>query len=260
MIWYKAWLETRSRLAWSAFLIVTMLFLHVFTSSDFLKRAPRGEEAGTLATLVQAVFHATAGTLAFRQGLWQMFFILMSALIAPTIGLLMAGSGINTQTFYGMRQGVHPSMIFTLSLPVRRGRWILARAGLGALETTALTLLMLLIPPMLNPLFGTSYSWSVALVAWPFLMLPTMAFYWFSVLLATFLDELWQGLISLAAVGAVAGFSMSGAIPGVQWAGYLTGAHYLMTGTMPWGTILLCTLLSMAFYYAAVAVIERREF
>ncbi len=258
MIWYKAWLETRSRLAWSFFVLGSMVFLHLASAPQFIAKAALDPDRGRFEAFVQSLTSAAPHSQALYTAEWQIGFLLISTVIAPTMGLLMAGSGINTQTFYGMRQGVHPSMIFTLSLPVRRGQWLLTRGGLGAIQTAILALLLVCIPPALTP--GSGYSWKLSLVAWPFLTLGTMVFYWFSVFVATFLDELWQGLVSLTIIGALGGIAISGFGGGIGWIKFLIGGSYLLSGSIPWGGILLSLVLSGIFFYASVAVIERREF
>src|ERR1035438_4342070 len=61
-----------------------------------------------------------------------------SVLLYIFTAIFLAGSGINSQTTYGLTSGFHGSMLFTLSLPVSRRRLLFVRAGLGALQTSAL--------------------------------------------------------------------------------------------------------------------------
>ena len=56
--------------------------------------------------------------------------------------IYLAGSGINSQTMYAATTGFHGSMLFTLSLPASRRRLLFARAGLGALLTLMLIVIM----------------------------------------------------------------------------------------------------------------------
>ena len=56
--------------------------------------------------------------------------------------IFLAGSGVNSQTTYGLTSGSHGSMLFTLSLPVSRRRLLFVRAGLGAIQTSVLVAIL----------------------------------------------------------------------------------------------------------------------
>jgi len=174
MLWYKGWLETRWR-----FLFFTGVM--IVSCAAFGSRAPAHE------------FPGNAGGVRY----------ILYYFVWPVMALLLAGAGINSQTVGGTFQGVHPSMYFTLSLPVTRRRLVAVRAALGAVETLALIALSCgaawaftpllrergAVLPMLTYVAASTVGASVAYSA--------------SVLLATFLDEIWQFYVGCLALGAI---------------------------------------------------------
>jgi hypothetical protein len=102
MLWYKAWLETRWRFGYVAGFVVGTLGIFALIGAS--------KQVGAAMKLESALMYCFAA-------------------------IYLAGSGINTQTFYSARSSFHGSMLFTLSLPVSRLRLFMVRAGLGAAET-----------------------------------------------------------------------------------------------------------------------------
>jgi hypothetical protein len=119
MLWFKAWLETRWRFG---FVVGSILLVWVapFWLPLFGLRVPAGFPASKLWVAIH----------------------LGTVLLYIYAAIFLAGSGINTQTTYSATSGFHPSMLFTLSLPVSRRRLLLVRAGLGALQTSFLVAIM----------------------------------------------------------------------------------------------------------------------
>ena len=77
-------------------------------------------------------------------------------------------------------------------------------------------------------------------------------FYWFSVFLATFLDELWQGMVSLVVLGMLTGFGVAVKAGSLNYMKFMTGG-----GAVGYT---VCLGLSLALAYGSVTVVERREF
>jgi hypothetical protein len=177
---------------------------------------------------------------------------LMLALLAPFVALMLAGSGINTQTGYAMRQGVHPSMIYTLSLPVSRPRLLGVRAGLGWMEMAVIVAAMAAVPPATRFLTHGFFPWAYSLTVVPPVMLGTTVIYCLVVLLATFLDELWHSMVSLTVVFLMVGIEATTGVRGIF--SYIVGRTDSLAAT---GT---CVAISAALLAGAVWVIQRREF
>src|SRR5262245_12552217 len=109
MLWKKGWYETRIRLL---FVLAVVVVIAVLAMSP----APAGAGSGPLvgATTIPAMFAA----------------------------LLLAGAGVKTQLGGLQRsKGLHGSMYYTLSLPVKRTRLFSVRVSLGLAETAVILVL-----------------------------------------------------------------------------------------------------------------------
>src|SRR5215467_12649318 len=168
MLWKKGWHETRTRLL---FVLAVVVAITVLTLTGDPPPAAEG-----LGPLVGA-----------------------TTMPAMAAALLLAGAGIKTQ-LGGLRRskGLHGSMYYTLSLPVKRTRLFSVRVSLGLAETAgilvltwaALLLVHLHIPlpapqtnaPILSDMFkqgGVTFCCA-------------MAVYSLGVFFSAFLDEVYQ--------------------------------------------------------------------
>lgn len=252
MIWYKAWREARTRIFWSLMMLIAAAVMHPALFGALQTHPPKQNNLGIWFP-VHLAPKLSGATLASSAS-WQIY-LQAASIWALTIALLMAGSGLNTQTMYGMRQGVHPSMIYTLSLPVRRRSWLIVRSGVGLGSTAIMTLFLLMIPSLMRPFTGGVFPWSEALSLLPYFCLGALVFYSLSVLLSTFLDEVWQGMLSLAALGFLSGGVLSG---GADFANIY---RFMCTaGPIPWTGVMACLFISAGFMGLSAWIIEQKEF
>ena len=240
MLWYKSWLETRSRF----FLMMGVIVLTSwYLSPEVMGRLlARSKPAATFAQSGQATLIS--------------FWFVWTA-----IGVMLGGAGINTQTSRGVTHGPHGSMLFTLSLPVRRRRLLGVRVALGALETAFLIFFACLfvwsVSPLLRAHVGASSVLSYALVS----LVGSSVFYCLSTFLATFLDEMWQNNGSFLAIGAIVFLRL----PIKKFFSYdilrmLGDPTHLTVSTLPWPGILICLALSAVLLFASVQVVERKQY
>ncbi|HTW78667.1 MAG TPA: hypothetical protein VME23_03880 [Terracidiphilus sp.] len=225
MLWYKAWLETRWRFGYVAGFIL-----------------------GTL-----GIFQLVGISKQIGPGLR-----LESTLMFCFAALYLAGSGINTQTFYSARSSFHGSMLFTLSLPVSRLRLFMVRAALGAFETCfcvclmgALTLVWLSGPVSTGQFF--QYGMRVLVCTLPVFALST--------LLACLLDEMWQftgGTLLLLLVAALQiRFKFIAEFSPFRGMSLLS---YPIAAPVPWGTLAVSLILSMILFFASIKVVREKEY
>jgi hypothetical protein len=179
----------------------------------------------------------------------------------PMIAVMSAGAGINTQTFTGAVHRAHPSMLFTLSLPVSRRRLLAVRAAAGAMETVFLIcftcILLWCISPILRRQTGVTgicrYMITTAIAA--------SVFYCLSVLYATFLDETWQFNACFITIGAILTLRLLPVSSPVSVViRSLSNIPALVTGDLPWPSLLLCLFVSVSLFSAAMRVVERRRY
>jgi len=126
-------------------------------------------------------------------------FVLQYAAVWGFAATMLAGAGVNSQTTWGVSAGYHPSMLFTLSLPVTRRKMFAVRAAAGALETC------LLITATAVPFVRfLGLSWSTASLYVAGASVCAMAAYAVSALFACVAGEMWQLYGAWISLGALA--------------------------------------------------------
>jgi len=230
MLWYKGWLETRFRLLFALGCTGLVLFqLHLIP--------PDGKS--------------------------KIFGILenLTPIILLMICAMLSGAGIVTQAPFQAKKGLQASTIFTLSLPVSRLRLLAVRAGLGWLEAAgaigALCCAMWLISPalrmMTTPVEMLEYAGTLIACA--------SAIYFLSVLLATFLDDVWRIWGTMIGVAAFWWISSHTPLPAFTNIFRAMGkSSPLIAHTTPWNAIAFSVALSAILLFAALRVVQAREY
>jgi len=228
MLWYKAWLELR----WRFLLPLAGTFVAAWWLIGLRVDSP------------------TRYTINF-----------LSLFIWPMVAVTQAGAGINTQVTYGARAGVHASMLFTLSLPVRRRRLVAVRAGLGALLTAVLVTCQCFFGWAVAPALRARLTPAdVALYAICALA-GSLVFYALGVLLSAMVDELWVFYGSFLALFAVVVLQMKvKPFASIDIFRVMGDLSYPMTGRMPWDMLAACAAVTLALVAVAVAIVERKEY
>jgi hypothetical protein len=231
MLWMKNWLETRWRL-----LSVVAVFSFIIISG-YLHPVPAEQRLG--------------GTLS----IFSLFFVMQS--------ITLAGSGIKTQAPFQVARGLHGSMHFTLSLPVSRLRLLATRTGMGILELFAAICLgacgLALVLPRQFPETGfpilETFEYAFTLFA------CLTACFCVSVVLATFLDDMWQMWGSLIVLAAIRGLSTVVKIPeNFDPFRAIGSASPFITHTIPWGAVAVSLTFAAALWLTAARIVQRRDY
>lgn len=250
MLWHKAWVDTR----WRFFLALALLLVLACGSSltfprvrDFLgaMQLPTVADEEAAAALRESLeFMRTFRGYAWSQWFSQSFPILLTvlaALLGSGSPLVKGGSGA----------------LFSLALPVSRGRWIGTRAGTAAAELLVLALAPSIAFAALAPLVGERFALSEALAYGSSAFLGASLFLGLAVFLSTLFVDVWRPLL-LTCVGAVAIGVVLPHDHGLFQA--MGGRSYFFSGTLAWPELLASALGAAGFVYAAAARIARREF
>jgi len=226
MLWLKAWLETRWRIAWALFMGVIILVGAPVSAG--------GSQGLLIANALK-------------------MFMLMSFL-AP---LMLASSGIQTSAATrpgASEKGAEGSTLFTLSLPVTRNKLFAVRTVFGILETIALLSLFSIAAWLLMPMFRVNAH--DALGALAVIIASSMTVYAISACLSTFCDESWR--IRLSALAVVGVFIL---LPKpFDIIRPLVVASPLITHQIPWVTIVAACVLAALFLAIALKIIQTREY
>lgn len=225
MLWYKGWLETRFRLV---FVLAVVTFLLVTQSAGGAKAAVRGV-------------------------------ILMAGMSALLICVFLGAAGIVTQQSLQAAKGLHGSTLFTLTLPVSRFRLLAVRAGLGWLEMVGGIGWICCLLWFLFPVIRSAATAPEMLEYAAALIVCGSTFYCITVLLATFLDDLWRVWASLMCYGAI--WWLTERIPApVNIFQAIGDGSPVLAHTMPWRAMAFALGLAAVLFFAALKVVQRREY
>jgi hypothetical protein len=230
MLWYKGWLETRIRLliglGWFGFLAASV---HL-----------TGNRAGPGGLTPAAAFA----------------FMAITQIVV--ISSILAGTGIATQAPFQEVKGLQGSTIFTLSLPVSRFRLLAVRSVLGWLEMAALIgafcFLNWLGMPGLRVTAIEMFEYAGTLIA------CSSTLYLITVLLATFLNE-WRLQGSLVAFAALWWFPSHTPLPASADIFRAMGeGSPLVAHSVPWAAMWVSLGLSVILFFAALKIVQLKEY
>jgi hypothetical protein len=227
MLWYKGWLETRFRL----------MFVLAVVALMFIVQLNGGNKVD-----VRAV-------------------VLMAGASVWLVCVFLAGAGIVTQQSLQAAKGLHGSTLFTLTLPVSRFRLLAVRASLGWLEMAGgiggICCLLWFLFPVIR---GTATPQEMVEYA-AVLIVCASVFYCITVLLATFLDDLWRVWGSFLCYGAIWWLAYKIPTPAsvnVFWA--MGDGSPVLAHTVPWTAMAFALGLAAVLFFAALKVVQHREY
>lgn len=227
MLWMKAWLETRWRLLYSVALPFAALALPYVMGN--------GVHSAKEAQILMGVMAV---------------FSIFSA-------IFLAGAGIRTQAPFTAMKGLDGSKYFTLSLPVSRFRLMAVRAGVGLVEFALVNVIVwcgtwILFRRVLgNTTPLDLFELVLAAIA------CTACFYFLSVLFATFLDDVWQTFGSMLVI-IVAWLIGSRISPDASE--FLGINSLLVSHQLTWPAMAISIVLSAILFFAALKIVESREY
>lgn len=255
MLWYKAWLETRWR-----FLIGLVLLLFsasgiVISYPSVRELLPMVPQTDTSSVLGRAIKEAAELAATYRGYVWSHWFRENLPQAWTVLAVLLGTGGL-------LAQGASGGALFTLSLPITRGRLLGVRAATALLELLALALIPSLVIPVLSPTVDQSYAVVDVLVHAMCLFVGGAVFFSFAFLLSTVFTDVWRPLlIALCAAFALA--LVERTLRDVASFGLIrvmTAEAYFRSGALPWPGLLVSAAASLGMLYAAIKNIERQDF
>lgn len=253
MLWYKAWLETRWRFLIGLVLMSCFSALVTLTyplTKDMQVAVPDlGERVNAMVREAMALVSTYPGYV------WSQWFAKNLVNTWVFFAVLLGVGGVVTEATRG-------SALWTLSLPVTRRRLLGVRASVGALELLALSVGPSLLVPALSPLVGKSYPLGDTLVYSLTAFTGGLVFYGLSVLLSTiFADQIKPIIIGVGVLVALGALSLvSDKLATYSVFNVMSAQTYFMTGALPWAGLAASLSLAAVTFFAALRVLERRDF
>ena len=258
MLWHKAWLETRGRflggLALSVLVGIGLIYdfraterlLPLVRSIDPSLLDTTGVVGGTLKESLEAQqsFRGFVWWQWYRQNLT--YLVVIFAAVLGSGGLLAKSGG---------------ATLFTLSLPVSRGRLIGARAAVGLAELLALSFVGSLGVALLAPIIGQRYSFIDVLAHGACVFVVGSVFFSLAALLSNDYEDAWRPVLIVCVIAACVG--MLEYIPAFSPYGMfrvMNGEAYYRHAGLPWIGLLLNAALAAALLRTAAVKLSHRDF
>lgn len=238
MLWYKAWLETRSRFLISLIGIVALCSYIVFHGD----RAVRSYRATRYFYWVLSDGHQ-----------------LLAIMWILAVTLLMMGGLVREKA-----SGASP---FTLALPVSRTRLIAVRIGMGFLQAMALVIVPWSAMFLLTCTLGKTHSFAQT---WFYILLLAgggLVFFALAVLISSLFEgEYTAPVVSFGIVFAVGiVFDRAELRPYSPWTfvmgtRYMNWQTYFLREPIPWLHLGVSVCIAVLLLMASVKIIQKREF
>ena len=252
MLWYKAWLETRWRFAIGLALLMLSACAIVVSypaAMRALARLPVLDGA-----LGRQVAEKAALAREYRGYIWSQWFsetlrqlVALFAVVLGTGGLLAQASG--------------GGALYTLSLPVSRGRVLGVRAATALAELLILVLVPALMIPLLSPMVGQSYRLTDAIVHATCMFVASSVLFSLTFLLSTVFADVWRPpLIALCTAVALRVIEVGLGAQRFSLLSVMTAEPYFRGNGVPWVGLLVSAAVSAALTYAATRNIARHDF
>jgi len=261
MLWYKSWLETRTRFFIGIALVAAACAFFVFGNPMIVAQWKSDQilhpEYYDPPWLMQAIedysfflWHFLSA--AFLQQIWVLF------------ALLLSFGGI-------AREATQGAAGFSLSFPVSRRRMIAIRSAVGAAELVVLAFTSVLLIPLFSVLIGKSYSMQQAALHCGLLCVAGMVTYMLGIFLSTAIrGEYTPVLVGISSAALLYFFIQpyaDGSAPEprlircINLPGVLAGPPEISSlAAIPWMGLMASMILATALFWAALALTDKRDF
>jgi hypothetical protein len=255
MLWYKSWLETRWRFASGLAILIlsatgtVLAYPRVLTLLPLVPAVDTSNEVGRRIKEIGDLSRSYGGYIWaqwVRQNMTQT--LSLFAALLGTGGLLSQASG--------------GGALFTLSLPVSRGRLLGVRVATSLTELLALAFIPPLAVTLLSPAVGGTYGIGDALVHGACAFVAATVLFSAASLLSTVFTDIWRPALIVCGVAAVVGVMepFLGDFSRYSLFGVMDGEMYFRGGGLPWLGLLASAAVSAGMLFAASRNLARQDF
>jgi hypothetical protein len=255
MLWYKSWLETRSRFLIGLVLLMFSAVGVVMFYPRLLNLLPEVNKVEVGGVLGRRIKEGAELARSYRGYVWSQWLRQSMTNMLTLFAVLLGAGGLLSQASRG-------GAVFTLSLPVSRNRVVAIRAATGLAELLVLAVVPVLLLPVLSPAVGETYGIGDALVHGACLFIAAGVVFSLTFLLATVFSDLWRPVLIASGAAAVLGLCdpLFPALSRYGLFGIMSGEVYFRGGGLPWLGLLASAAASAAMLYAATRNIGRQDF
>ena len=255
MLGYKAWLDTRWKIAIGGALLLSSATITVFSFAsvqEIIDAMPAivPSDGGPFGEQIREAMELSR---TFRGYAWSGWFsgdfVWYLTILAAVLG---SGSPLS-------RSGT--GLLFSLALPVSRERWIATRAATVLAELFVAAVAPSLVIVGLAPLEQQQFALGESLVYAASAFVGASVFVGLALFLSTVFDDVWPPLLLTFCAALAIAFANGFLLPdGRGLFAAMGGRSYFFGGSVLWLELSLCVAATAALVYAAAANIARRDF
>jgi ABC-2 type transport system permease protein len=256
MLWYKAWLDTRSRFLVGLVILLFSAAGSVLIYPEVSRLVPAtATHMNTEGAIGRQVAEAIQLSQTYRGYVWVQMFVNGLPKTWALFAILLGAGGLLSQASRG-------GAMFTLSLPVSRERLLDVRAGAALAELFVLALVPTLLIVLMSPMVGQSYSVTEALLHGICMFIGGTVLFSLTFLLSTVFNDLWRPPLIVVGAAMCVSFAEQ-AIRGLSrysLFGVMSAESYFRDGAVPWAGLLITAGASAAMLYLARLNMARHDF
>lgn len=255
MLWHKSWLETRSRFLIGLAVVMCSAAAGVLAYPSVVELMPLVPSDDAPGLLARRIREAAELARDYRGYVWSHWFAQQGSQMWTLFAVLLGSGGLLSQATRG-------GALFTLSLPVSRGRLLGVRAAAALVELAVLALVPALLFVVLSPAIGERYGVPDALIHSVCLLVAGSVFFSLAFVLSTVFGDLWRPLLIALLVAVVLALSAQVApeIPPFTVFDVMSARSYFREGELPWLGLLVSAAASAAMLAIATRNIARQDF
>lgn len=255
MLWYKSWLETRSRFLIGMAILMLSAAGAVIAYPRVVRLLPLVPTMEVSGELGRRIREAADLMRDYRGYVWSQWLRQSMTNMLSLFAVLLGTGGLLSQASGG-------GALFTLSLPVSRNQMLGVRVATGLAELLALAFIPPLLLPLLSPAVGQTYGIGDALIHGACLFVAAAVLFSMACLLSTMFSDVWRPALIVCGVAAVLGICepFFGDLSRYSLFGIMNGEMYFRGGGLPWLGLLASAAVSAAMLFAASRNLARQDF
>src|SRR5258706_4115351 len=255
MLWYKSWLETRSRFLIGLVIMMLAAVGAVVAYPSVMKLVPLATTVNPGGEIGRRIMENAQLMREYRGYVWAQWIRQSFTQLGTFFAVLLGTGGL-------LSHSSGSAALFTLSMPASRSRLLGVRAATGLAELLAVAILPALLISLLSPAVGQRYSVAEAALHGVCFFVAGAAFFSLALMLSTIFSD-WPRPILIACGVAVTLSLLEQAVRGEWTYGIfrvMTGEDLFRTGRLPWLGLLGSAVISVAMLFGATKSIAHQEF
>jgi hypothetical protein len=255
MLWYKSWLETRSRFFIGLVLLVLSACAVVMSYPRVMQLLPLVPTIDVGGEIGRRINEAAELARSYRGYIWSQWLRQGMTQTLTLFALLLGTGGLLSQAARG-------GALFTLSLPITRNQVLGVRAATGLAELLVLAIVPPLVLPLLSPAVGQSYGLGDAIAHGICLFAAGAVVFSLTFLLSTVFNDVWRPALLAGAAAVVLAFGepFFPELSRYGLFGIMNGETYFRSGGLPWAGLIFSAAAAAVMLYGATRNIARRDF